>query len=152
MQEKALIQEIGELINKHSRENMSNTPDFILGKFLHGCLEQFENAVINREFWYGRKTKPAETEEPLFFSTGNEHALKTWMPQFQNILDERKLFEYRINDRGFQLGDFLLLREWNQDAEKYTGRRLLVKVIYIVEGGIFGIPKEYCIMSIVKVK
>lgn len=47
--------ELEELINKHSLENGSDTPDFILAKYLEGCLENFDQAVRDREQWYGRK-------------------------------------------------------------------------------------------------
>ncbi len=42
-----------QLINKYSQENGSNTPDFILSKFLYECLEAFNHAVKQREQWYG---------------------------------------------------------------------------------------------------
>jgi len=42
------------LLNCHSKENASNTPDFILANFLIDCLEAFDNTVLAREAWYGR--------------------------------------------------------------------------------------------------
>lgn len=38
-----------KLINIHSMENESNTPDFILAKFMSECLQSFNNAVKHRE-------------------------------------------------------------------------------------------------------
>lgn len=49
--------ELEQLINKHSKENGSNTPDFILAEFLHNCLIAFDQAVDRRETWYGRNTQ-----------------------------------------------------------------------------------------------
>lgn len=46
-----------ELINRHSRENGSNTPDFILAQFLFGCLYYFDEAVNRRTDWYGPKAQ-----------------------------------------------------------------------------------------------
>ena len=46
--------ELGGLINKYSKENPSDTPDFILAEFLVGCLASFDLAVVCREKWYGR--------------------------------------------------------------------------------------------------
>jgi hypothetical protein len=46
--------ELKELINKHSMENGSDTPDFILAMFLKKCLEAWNESVTNREKWYGR--------------------------------------------------------------------------------------------------
>lgn len=42
-----------DVINQHSRENGSNTPDYILAAYLLGCLEAFDNATRARERWYG---------------------------------------------------------------------------------------------------
>lgn len=46
--------ELEALINKHSMENGSNTPDFILADFLRGTLANFDLAIKARERWYGR--------------------------------------------------------------------------------------------------
>ncbi len=47
--------DLKNLLNKHSMENDSNTPDFILAKYLSGCLEVFNTTIHARELWYGRK-------------------------------------------------------------------------------------------------
>ena len=49
-----LEQDIRDILNKHSRENISDTSDFILAKFLMECLAAFEAAQQRREKWYGR--------------------------------------------------------------------------------------------------
>ena len=41
--------ELTSLINKYSIENNSNTPDFILARYLQGCLDLFANIVQQRE-------------------------------------------------------------------------------------------------------
>ena len=46
--------ELSNLINKHSREDASNTPDFILAKFLTECLYAWNGATQKRENWHGR--------------------------------------------------------------------------------------------------
>jgi len=46
--------ELEELINRHSIEGGSNTPDFILAEYLKRCLENFDMCVRRREDWYGR--------------------------------------------------------------------------------------------------
>lgn len=49
-----LEKSIRELLNKCSRENMSNTPDFILAEYIMGCLELFEHTTNKRQQWYGQ--------------------------------------------------------------------------------------------------
>ncbi len=55
--------ELRDLINCHSKENDSNTPDYILAKYLGRCLDSFTIAIRERENWYGRKDSPAQTGE-----------------------------------------------------------------------------------------
>lgn len=43
--------ELEILINCHSRENGSNTPDFILADYLADCLTAYDKAVTNRDMW-----------------------------------------------------------------------------------------------------
>lgn len=52
--EKSFREKLSSLINSVSKENGSNTPDFILADYLSGCLENFDKAVNRREKWYGR--------------------------------------------------------------------------------------------------
>jgi hypothetical protein len=52
--------ELEQLINKTSRENDSNTPDFILAEFLTNCLSTFNFTIQRREAWYGREPKKPE--------------------------------------------------------------------------------------------
>jgi hypothetical protein len=47
------------LVNQHSQENASNTPDFILAKYLLACLGAWNTGVQQRETWYGRDARPA---------------------------------------------------------------------------------------------
>lgn len=47
-----LVEELSVLLNKHSRENDSDTPDFILAEFLMSCLAAFDAAVSRRTAWY----------------------------------------------------------------------------------------------------
>ena len=50
--------ELEQLLNKHSRENESNTPDFILANFMLGCLATGEALIKEREKWYGVECSP----------------------------------------------------------------------------------------------
>ena len=52
-----LLEDIRDAINRHSAENASNTPDFILAQYLERCLTAFDAAVKEREWWHGRETR-----------------------------------------------------------------------------------------------
>ena len=76
------------------------------------------------------------------------HYLKTLPEYFKAVKDRTKNFELRINDRDFKVGDMLYLEEWSRDTSEYTGRRLVRKIEYILEGDSFGLRLGYAIMSI----
>jgi hypothetical protein len=61
--------ELAEVINRHSRENGSNTPDFILAGYLASCLTAWDMATWARERWYGRTDRNGEPVGPAEVST-----------------------------------------------------------------------------------
>lgn len=82
---------------------------------------------------------------------GQTHILKTDEPYFQAIIDGRKNFEVRVNDRGFQTGDHLHLievRPAERGGKEATGRTMTVEVTYVLQGGRFGIEAGWCVMGI----
>lgn len=80
--------------------------------------------------------------------TRREHDLKTWPSAFVAVRDGLKPWELRKNDRGYQVGDLLRLREWCPDLEDYSGAVELRLVTWILEGPAFGLPEGYVIMSL----
>lgn len=50
--------ELSSLLNRHSKENDSNTPDYQLAVFIIECLQVFTNAVTARDAWYGMNPEP----------------------------------------------------------------------------------------------
>ena len=60
--EPSLANELETLLNRHSRENASNTPDFILARFMRECLLSFEAAVRRRDEWMGLNSSASEAD------------------------------------------------------------------------------------------
>lgn len=56
----ALIDDLSTLLNRHSAENGSETPDFILAEYLMGCLDVYNRTTQQREVWYGRASTVTE--------------------------------------------------------------------------------------------
>ena len=52
--ESEIVEEFRHIINKLSRENTSNTPDFLLARYLYECLVAYENIHEANEKWYGK--------------------------------------------------------------------------------------------------
>ena len=46
-------EELESLINQHSIENDSDTPDFILAQYIVDCLRVYAKTVKARDKWYG---------------------------------------------------------------------------------------------------
>lgn len=76
------------------------------------------------------------------------HELKTWPTSFEAIAVGDKRFEVRKNDRDFQPGDRLHLREYDPNGKTYTGRELVRDIAYVMRGPAFGIEPDHCVMSI----
>jgi len=96
------------------------------------------------------------------------HELKTDPEVFQAVHGGGKNFEIRKNDRNFQVGDELWLKETVYTGAEmrpqhdggypgtvtpgkpleYTGRMIARTVTYILNGPIYGLVDGWCIMSI----
>ena len=76
-----------------------------------------------------------------------KHELKILPKYFQAVWDGIKTFELRKDDRDYQRGDILVLREW--DGEEFTGSALCVKVTYILQDAEkYGLKDGFIIMGV----
>lgn len=74
------------------------------------------------------------------------HGLKIGPLYFNAVSNGEKKAELRINDRNYQCGDFLLLREW---AGEYSGNKLVVRVTHILPlEGFVSVGGNWVMMSI----
>lgn len=74
------------------------------------------------------------------------HELKTLKPYFEAQMFGWKAFEVRRNDRDFNVGDDLVLREIDSQGS-YTGRSIVVRVSYILGNEFEGVVPGYVVMS-----
>lgn len=74
------------------------------------------------------------------------HKIKTSPVYFLAVENGTKKFEIRKNDRDYQVGDLLVLQEYDRFKEEYTGRSIEKGVTYILQGK--GIEAGYCILSL----
>lgn len=63
--------ELRFLINKHSLENGSNSPDWILADYLEGCLLNFNRTLQQRDGFYGEHQLGSETKKVEISHCGN---------------------------------------------------------------------------------
>jgi len=72
------------------------------------------------------------------------HELKLQQPFFNDVYYNRKDFEVRKDDRGFEVGDLLILVEYPAENPRFV-----FKVIkYILNGGQHGIEDGYVVLGL----
>lgn len=76
------------------------------------------------------------------------HELKILPEHFAAVKSGDKTFEVRKNDRNYQTGDLLILSEYDDINDGYTGNAICVRVSHILKGGEHGIYDKYVVMSI----
>lgn len=77
------------------------------------------------------------------------HELKILPEHFYYVRERLKKAELRKNDRNFQVGDHLLLKEWDQD-KGFSGEMHCVRISHILNGGSLyspGLEEGYVILS-----
>lgn len=87
------------------------------------------------------------------------YELKTNPQFFSMVFAGMKTFEVIKDDRGFKIGDELLLKEFvpkgfyddGLNDDKYTGRILHRRIDYILKGGQLGIEDGYVVLAISRV-
>lgn len=74
------------------------------------------------------------------------HELKVQPIYFEQQIRGLKSFELRKDDRDYDAGDYLFLREYYN--EKYTGREVMLKVTSVLRNAKeFGLKRGYVILS-----
>jgi len=86
------------------------------------------------------------------------HNLKTDSDVFKSVQCGDKTFEIRKDDRGFQVGDYLVLLETKYTGEQmksepaspmlYTGEACVRRVTHILRGPKYGLREGWVIMSV----
>jgi hypothetical protein len=75
----------------------------------------------------------------------NIHELKIAPEYFEKVLSKEKTFEFRYNDRNYQVGDILKLKEYHNG--NYSGQETSVQITYILQN-FEGLQPNYTILSI----
>jgi hypothetical protein len=57
MADSNLVKDLAELLNKHSCENHSGTPDYLLAHFLVASLHAYEETIQKRAEWRGESVE-----------------------------------------------------------------------------------------------
>lgn len=63
---------------------------------------------------------------------GKRIVKKTWPDLFELILSGDKNFDLRLRDEVYNIGDILVLKEWDPKTKKYTGRKIEKKITFVL--------------------
>jgi len=78
------------------------------------------------------------------------HRVKEQQPFFDNVARGLKTAEIRLNDRNYNVNDFLILEEFDLKNNQYSGKQILVKITDILSG--WGLKDNYVMLSFIILK
>jgi Domain of unknown function (DUF3850) len=81
------------------------------------------------------------------------HRLKIWPQWFDAVRRGVKSYEIRKDDRNFNVGDDVMLEEFNPAVSERSGRILHRRIVYISRGEdaeAFGLRDGYCVLGLEK--
>ena len=58
---------------------------------------------------------------------------KVWKEYFEKIVAGKKKFELRLADFEIDEDDTMVLEEWDNEKQKYTGRKIETTATYIIK-------------------
>ena len=129
---KTIKNELAGLINSHSLENGSNTPDFILAAYLLNCLAVFDHANNWNTAWHSKDGVPVDWRENGPPSAVRAHDAESAPEQPEGdvvendllaVIDERDKLEDRLTLLAEAVGEYfeVPVGEWssgNDPAEE----------------------------------
>lgn len=75
-----------------------------------------------------------------------KHEIKILPQYYEAVSKGIKQFELRKDDRDYQVGDLVRLREW--DGKEYTGNKMIVGIKYVLKDcPEYGLMEGYCIFG-----
>lgn len=76
------------------------------------------------------------------------HSLRIWPGPFRAVRFGKKRYELRRDDRNprFEVGDLVILREFDPVEDNYTGAAVTCRITY-VSRGFDGLKPDYCVFG-----
>lgn len=126
-----LANELSALLNRCSRENASNTPDFILAQYMLGCLVAFENALNARERWYRNDPRDVPTPGPIVYAIARveEAQYQFWNGPTPNLNEMLSTMGESENDVIVSMlkndSQATVLYRWNNDTYEWVKEEVI---------------------------
>lgn len=79
-----------------------------------------------------------------------DHEIKLACGFIESIIIGKKLFEVRKDDRQYEVGNRIKMKEWDNTNKVFTGKWVIVEILFILrgeEGVMYGLQEGYCCWS-----
>lgn len=80
--------------------------------------------AINHDEYFFEESAEEKTVDNNTEAEPRDHQLKIWSQLYSEIVDRKRKFEIRTNDRDFRVGDRLTLMSWNPETHEPTGQQV----------------------------
>jgi ASC-1-like (ASCH) protein len=74
------------------------------------------------------------------------HKLKILPEYYQEVVAGNKKAEIRVHDREYEVGDYVILKEWDIKGLCYTGDSCIVEITHVVND-FRGLAPGFCMFS-----
>lgn len=142
----AFVDDLARVINKHSVENDSNTPDFILAAFAANAIVAYGNAIKERKRWYAEDEQallmgiPTTCQEPEYRDVRDFHAkfnqIVGYAPQFISTRLAHERYKFMLEELTEWWKKGVLKGDLNEIADG------LIDLVYVAKGTavMYGLP------------
>ncbi len=123
----------------------------LVGKIIEDCNEGgFKVAYSDTYYYY---YFPYSALERVYEGEilPKPHELKTVNPYFTDVWNGQKTAELRFNDRNFQVGEKMVLNEYDKESDTYSGR-FVVAVITNIVSDYVGLMPGFVMLSFLVVQ
>ncbi len=74
-----------------------------------------------------------------------QHKIKLNIPFFDEVETGNKRFEIRLNDRDYEEGDVVIMKEFDSDNDRFTGRSIKKTIGFLTD---YAQQEGYVVFSI----
>jgi len=114
-----------------------------------GDLIECEECGSVIAMYVGRKSYVVVPGGKIEVKDENYLRLKIWPSHFLAVESERMKCQWRRDDEHrFEIGDVIILEEWDPSTNGYTGKELKVEVTHVLRAPQFQIPENHAVLSI----
>lgn len=144
-----------QLKEEFAKENINITTAYEMSRL----PQEQQEEVIQESAEQGKVLTPAVAQakrQEIIESEQKEksmtHEIDSYPLQFEAVRSGLKTFLWGFDNQSYRVGDKLKINEFDDKEILYTGEFVEAKITYVETGGENGIPENYIIMGIKKIR